>query len=59
MNDIDRSLILGALDSLALALADYNHVWTEGERAIYDEARELLGAEPIGDDDDEGEGWKV
>jgi hypothetical protein len=35
-------LILGALDTLASQLSDYNHTWTEGERAIYEEALKLL-----------------
>lgn len=42
----EKQLILGALDSLAVALADHHHVWTDGERAIYEEASQLLGAEP-------------
>jgi hypothetical protein len=41
-----KNLILGALDSLALALAEHDHIWTQGERAIYEEATVMLGAEP-------------
>lgn len=37
-------LVLGALDSLGVALADHEHQWSDGERAIYEEARKVLGA---------------
>lgn len=37
------SLIAGALDSLGVALTNHNHQWSDGERAIYEEARSLLG----------------
>lgn len=40
----DAQLIIGALDSLGVALTDHGHVWTEGEQAIYERAMELLGA---------------
>jgi hypothetical protein len=40
----DRQIILGALDSLGVALADYDHEWTVGERTIYEEAVNLLTA---------------
>ncbi len=43
MNTENRKLVLGALDSLAVALADHEHEWTVGERAIYEEAIVLLG----------------
>lgn len=43
MSDEDKQLILGALDSLGVALAGHHHVWTDGERAIYEEAVQLLG----------------
>jgi hypothetical protein len=62
----ERQLVLGALDSLAVALADHSHTWTDGERLIYEQALEVLGArnsggaaEPVEpDEDDEGEEWK-
>lgn len=38
----DVSLVIGALDSLGVALADHHHQWSVGEREIYDQARELL-----------------
>lgn len=44
-----RQLILGALDSLAAALADHDHHWTEGEREIYEQAVAVVAGEP-GDD---------
>lgn len=42
LNDQDRQLIQGALDTLGVALAAHDHVWTDGERAIYEEATALL-----------------
>ena len=38
-------LVLGALDSCAVALADHDHHWTEGERTIYEQAVEMLERE--------------
>lgn len=38
----DLQLIQGALDSLGVALADCGHQWTDGERAIYEDATALL-----------------
>jgi len=35
-------LVLGALDSCAVALADHGHKWTDGERTIYEQAAEIL-----------------
>jgi hypothetical protein len=40
--DYDKSLVLGALDSLACLLTKYNHQWTEGERAIYEQSVAIL-----------------
>jgi hypothetical protein len=40
----DRQLVLGALDSLALTLADYDHEMTVGARTIYDQALKNLTA---------------
>jgi hypothetical protein len=40
----DRQLVLGALDSLTVTPADYDHEWTVGERTIYDEALKILTA---------------
>jgi len=43
-------LVLGALDTCAVALADHGHEWTEGERAIYEQAVEILTREsPLND----------
>lgn len=46
MSNQEKQLILGALDSLAVALTSHGHVWTDGERAIYEQASQLLSAEP-------------
>jgi hypothetical protein len=43
-SESDRQLVLGALDSLTVTLADYDHEWTVGERTIYDEALKILTA---------------
>jgi hypothetical protein len=42
LSELDRQLLIGALDSLGKALTDYGHYWTEGERAIFEEALSLL-----------------
>lgn len=42
MSEEDKNIILGALDSLAVKLSDYSHVWTEGERCIYEEAIRII-----------------
>jgi hypothetical protein len=44
-NTDDLQLVLGALDSLGVALADHGHQWTEGERAIYEKAVEIVTKE--------------
>ena len=44
ISESDRQLVLGALDSLTVTLADYDHEWTVGERTIYDEALKILTA---------------
>lgn len=46
LNEEQRQVVLGALDSLATALTERGHTWSEGERAIYDQATELLGVKP-------------
>lgn len=38
-------MVLGALDTCAVALADHGHKWSEGERAIYEQAVEMLERE--------------
>lgn len=45
----DFLLIQGALDSLGVALTEHHHKWTDGERAIYEEATRLVGS-AISDD---------
>lgn len=42
MSAEDYSLILGALDSAGVALAAHGHVWSVGEREIYEQAVGLL-----------------
>lgn len=43
----DRQLVLGAIDTLANALADHQHKWSTGERAIYEEAVEALKRDAV------------
>ena len=42
MAEADRQLVLGALDSLGVALAEHDHEWTVGERTIYEEAIKVI-----------------
>jgi hypothetical protein len=62
MNQNQKNLIQGALDTLALALAEHDHTWTEGEKAIYEEASAFLGNESYDfievEESEEGEEWK-
>ena len=44
ISESDRQLVLGALDSLTVTLADYDHELTVGERTIYDQALKILTA---------------
>jgi hypothetical protein len=44
ISESDRQLVLGALGSLAVTLADYDHEWTVGERTICDVALKILTA---------------
>lgn len=44
LDPIDAGVVLGAIDTLGVLLAGYDHEWSEGERAIYERATELLGA---------------
>lgn len=38
----EARLVLGALDTLGVALADEDHCWTEGERTIFEMATVTL-----------------
>jgi hypothetical protein len=40
--DDDVSLVIGALNSLGVALADHGHQWSVGESAIYEQAIAIL-----------------
>lgn len=42
MTNEEITLVVGALDSLGVILAEKGHEWTEGERAIYEEAIKIL-----------------
>lgn len=44
LDEAQRNAVLGALDSLGAALAASGHEWTDGERAIYEQAVAALGA---------------
>ena len=44
ITEFDRQTLLGALDSLGVALADHDYEWTVGERTIYEEAINVLTA---------------
>ncbi len=49
INEEDRQLILGALDSLGVALTNHGHEWSEGERTIYEMAVECVRAKEESD----------
>jgi hypothetical protein len=38
----DIDIVIGALDSLGVALADHDHQWSEGEKAIYEESITIM-----------------
>jgi hypothetical protein len=40
----ERQCLIGALDSLGVALAEHDHEWSVGERVIYEDAINLLTA---------------
>lgn len=42
MTNDEHNLVVGALDSLGVALADHGHEWTEGERCIYETAIQVV-----------------
>ena len=42
LDEMERQLVFGALDSLGVTLSDHDHEWTEGERAIYEAAVECI-----------------
>lgn len=43
ISEPERMMVVGALDTLGVALAEHKHRWTDGERAIYELACEALG----------------
>ena len=45
VSDVDAQIVIGALNSLAVALADHDHTWTDGERTIYEQAIAILRQE--------------
>lgn len=51
MTGDERKLVLGALDSLAVALADHGHTWSDGERAIYEQSVAIVRGETWRDDE--------
>ena len=38
----DLQMLLGAIDSLGVALVDHDHEWTVGEKEIYEQAAAML-----------------
>jgi len=46
LDNMELALVRGALDTLGTTLADKGHTWTEGERAIYEQAVEALQPDP-------------
>jgi len=61
LDELARQMVIGALDTLACALTEGGHIWTEGERAIYEQATGIMGVQEsrfIETDDDPSEDWK-
>jgi hypothetical protein len=60
LNEIDAGIVQGALDTLGSALADHDHVWSEGEKTIFESATILLGTESCCSfkPDKDGEEWR-
>ncbi len=47
LSEQNRLMILGALDSLGVALSEHGHEWSEGEKTIYEMSVEALkGGKP-------------
>ncbi len=42
----NASIVIGALDSMGTALAAHGHTWDEGERAIFEQAHDIMGGPP-------------
>jgi hypothetical protein len=53
LTEEQRQAVLGALDSLGTVLANYGHTWTAGERAVYEQAIEVLKVKVKDEDSDE------
>ena len=52
IKDEDAMLVLGALDSLAVALSEHNHKWSDGERTIYEQAAAIVCGETWHNDEE-------
>jgi hypothetical protein len=55
ISDADRQIVIGALDSLGVALVEHDHNWTVGERAIYEEAIKIVHTNAIQPPDSVGD----
>ncbi len=42
----NASIVIGAMDSMGTALAEHGHAFDEGERAIFEQAHEIMGGPP-------------
>lgn len=69
LDELSLQLVVGAIETMGVLLADYGHSWSEGERALYEEALRVLGVEDDpedwmedgedeDDEDEDGEDWK-
>lgn len=45
---LPAQIVMTALDEIALALAEYHHVWTDRQRALYERALAYLNRKEIG-----------
>lgn len=47
LDEVDRNIVIGALDTMAIELTQQKHTWDNGQRAIYEEALKIMQAHPI------------
>lgn len=46
MAGYNAGVVIGALDSMGTELATHDHAFNEGERAIFEQAHEIMGGPP-------------
>jgi hypothetical protein len=46
MAGFNALVVIGALDTTGNALIEHEHAWDEGQKAIYEQAVEIMGGQP-------------